>query len=427
MKYLVIILLTLLTPLVQAQSISPAPQQSQPIIIENATIHVGNGQVIEKGVLVFQEGKITTVGTQSDDLTNAKRIDAQGKHVYPGLILPSTTLGLREVDAVRATLDYREVGKFNPHVRSLIAFNTDSDIIPTIRHNGVLIAQPAPRGNMITGTSAVVRLDAWNWEDAAIKAEDGIHLNWVSFFKFDFATFEMVKNKERDQDINALGNFFAEAQAYFNTATPSTKNLKYEAMKGLFTGDKNLYIHVDYGREIVEAVQFVKKYGVKKIVVIGGRDAWMLTDFLKENDIPIILNRIHALPDHPDYDVKLPFKMPNILHKAGIKVALNYEGDMEAMGSRNLPFIAGTAITYGLPKEEALKMVTANTAEILGIDQMYGTLEQGKSATLIVSDGDLFDMRTSQIVHAFIDGKEINLDNRQKQLYEKYKAKYENE
>jgi len=411
-----------------AQNPVPGKKQSRPVLIENATIHIGNGQVIEKGYLAFADGKISHVGATAPSLPNAERIDAAGKHLYPGLILPSSIVGLTEIDAVRATRDFAEVGAYNPHIRSLIAFNTDAEMIPTIRANGVLLVQSTPRGGIISGTSSVMGMDGWNWEDAVHKADDGIHLNWVGFFKreFDMESFtvQRVKNKDKDKELAELSDFFTSAYAYSQMPTPNPKNLKLEAMKGLFDGSKRLYIHADYGREIVEAVQFAQRHQVKNIVIIGATDAWMLVDFLKDNKIPVILNRVHELPGRADDDTDLPYKLPAILHKAGVLVALNYEGDMEAMGSRNLPFTAGTAAAHGLSKEEALQLISANTAKILGIDQRVGTLEVGKDATLLISKGDLLDMRSNHVEQAYLEGKKIDLDNRHKRLYERFEKRY---
>jgi imidazolonepropionase-like amidohydrolase len=408
-----------------AQTPTPAQEQQEPIIIRNATIHIGNGTLLEQGTIVFEKGKITLIEKNPTiNLQKAQIIDATGKHVYPGLIVPSTTVGLTEIDAVRATRDYQEVGDFNPHVRSLIAFNTDADMIPTIRYNGVLLVQTTPRGGIISGTSSVMELDGWNWEDAVHKADDGIHLNWIPMYRYNWREQMLEKNQDRAKKISELETFFAEAISYAQTANPSPINLRFEAMKGLFEGTKNLYIHVEEAKEILESVQFAQRFGVKKIVLVGASEAYRVLDFLKKNNIAILLNRVHSLPNRADDEIDLPFRMPAILHKAGILVGLNYEGDMEAMGSRNLPFTAGTAAAYGLTKEEALMTVTLNTAKILGIDDKVGSLEKGKDATLIICSGDLLDMRGNQVEMAFIRGKQIQLTSKQTELYQRYKKKY---
>ncbi len=420
---------------VSAQNPLPAKKQNKVIVLQNATLHTANAtnQVLEKATIIFENGKITQIGASNSVSATAPAgaevLDMSGKHVYPGLILPSSTVGLTEVDAVRATRDFNEVGAYNPHIRAQIAYNTDAEMLPTIRNNGILLVQSTPRGGVISGSSSVMELEGWNWEDATLKADDGIHLNWVSFFSYNWQLGAVEKNKNREKNLNELNEFFVTSSAYFQNpqVAQNTKNLRFEAMKGLFEGSKNLYIHADLGKEIVEAIDFAKKMGVKKIVLIGGSDSWMLVDYLKENNIPVLLNRPHSLPNRADDDIDLAYKLPAMLQKAGILVGLNYEGDMEAMGSRNLPFVAGSAAAYGAPygltKEDALKMITANTARILGIDKQVGTLEVGKEATLIVSGGDILDMKTSKIELAFVKGKKLLLNDKQKALYEKFKQK----
>ncbi|MGA0556613.1 amidohydrolase family protein [Larkinella sp. VNQ87] len=410
-----------------AQNPAPARPQVRPVALTGATIHVGNGQVIPNGTIVFDKGVITAVGNGDTPTTGAEVINVAGKHVYPGVISPAATVGLQEVASVRATLDYQETGSLNPNVRSLIAYNTDSEVIPTIRNNGLLMTQAVPDGGVMAGSSSVMQTDAWNWEDAVLKADDGLWLSWPGYFarSFDFETFavSLKKNEQRQDGINALTATFADARAYADLKNPAPKNLKLEAMKGLFDGSKALYIRANYGKDIIEAIRFAKQMGVRKPVIVGAEDAARVIDFLKENQVPVILGPMHRLPNLQDEDVYLPYKLPGMLQKAGILVSLSYEG--EWWRTRNLPFQAGTAAGFGgLDKEEALKMITSNTARIMGIDNVVGTLEKGKHATLLVSKGDLLDMRTNVIEHAFIQGRHINLDDKHKRLYHMYREKY---
>jgi len=425
-----ILLNLLLSGIISAQVIIPADDQTKPIMLTGGTAHLGNGQVIENAAIGFEKGKITVV----DDATKAnidksyyEVIDIKGKHVYPGFIAPNTTLGLREIDQVRATLDIKELGSLNPNVRTIIAYNTDSEIIPTVRSNGVLLAQIASKGGIISGTSSIVELDAWNWEDAAYKMDEGIYMYWPGKFKNTGWWAEpgpIEKNNNRDKHLKLLDDFFDDAKSYIESSQTKEQNLKLEAIRGIFDGTKTLYIRSNTANDMMESVLFAQKKGVKKTVIVGGRDAWRIAGFLKEKNIPVILSRVHALPAQADDDVDMPFKQPGILQKAGVLFCIGYMGAMEAMGLRNLPFSAGTAATYGLTKEEAIQAITLNTAKILGIDKTVGSIEKGKDATIIVSTGDVLDMRTNNIEYAFIRGKKINLDNRQKQLYEKYKVKY---
>ncbi|MCU0446329.1 MAG: amidohydrolase family protein [Microscillaceae bacterium] len=407
----------------------PAKDQTQPIVLSNATIHVGNGQVLNNASIRIEKGNIVAVG-ENVDKSGAEEINLAGKHIYPGLILLSSALGLNEVEAVRPSQDYSETGDFNPHVRSLIAYNTDSEVIPTLRSNGVLLAQVAPRGGLVSGTSSVMELDGWNWEDAVNTTDDGIHINWVPMFTrggfFSENPGKIEKNAKRNEVLQIAETIFQECKAYLDNPTPKQKNLKFEAMRGLFEGSKALYIHVDFSKEIVEAVQFAQKHQVKRIVIIGGEGALAVAEFLKENQVPVVLGRLHRTPSRNEEGVWLPYQLPNLLQKAGVKVCLGHEVDGgSSRDARNLPFMAGTAVAYGVGKEEALQMITATPAKILGIDNKVGTLEVGKQATLVVSQGDLLDMRTSQVTHAFIRGKKIDLDDKHKQLYQKFKNKYE--
>lgn len=416
-----------------AQIPAPGASQTQSVLILNATIHVGNGRVIEQGAIAFENGNITVVTnglTAPDKSLYDKVIDATGKHVYPGFIAPNSRLGLTEIDAVRATRDFKDVGAIVPHVRALIAYNTESRITPTVRSNGILLAQVTPKGNMVSGTSSVVQLDAWNWEDAALRTDDGIHLNWPAAYQqtgWWAQPGPAKKNASRDKKIAELTTFFVQAKAYCETPEPEEKNLGYEAMRGIFDGTQTLFLHANYARDILAAIEFGREHGAKKMVLVGGYDAWRVPGVLKDNHVSVMVRRVHDLPLRAEDDIDMPYKLPYLLQQAGIPFCLNNAGDMEAMGTRNLGFYAGTACAYGLSKEEALRSITLSTAEILGIDELVGSLEEGKQATLFISEGDALDMRTNNVQAAFIQGREVDLDNPQEALYRKYKARYETE
>jgi len=409
----------------QAQNPAPAPAQNESIIIMNGTAHLGNGKVIENSVIGFENGKITLVGDATviklEEGHYKKKINAFGKHVYPGFINCNSTLGLTEIDLVRSTHDDYEVGDLNPNVRSIIAYNTDSKIPPTVRSNGVLMEQIVPQGGTISGQSSVVVLDAWNWEDAAYKTDEGIHLNWPQMYvaKYPGADPEDKQRERMNKEMTNIEQLFKEAKAYA-VSVPAEKNLRFESMKGLFNGTKKLYVHCGYVKEIESAVLFCKKYGIK-MVLVDGQDAWRVAALLKENNIPVILGRLHSLPPREDEDVDLPYKLPYLLKQAGVDYALSIGGSWQ---TRNLGFMAGTSAGYGITKEEALMSITLSPAKILGIDNSTGTLETGKDATLFISSGDALDMRTNNVVNAYINGREINLDDVQKQLDAKYKTKY---
>lgn len=428
-KILIAALLTLSTILAYGQAnISPAPAQTKPVIITGATIHVGNGQVINNGYIAFDKGKITAIGEGTAPNTNgADVIDASGKQVYPGFICPVTTLGLVEVEeGARGTVDDAETGEINPNVRSIVAYNTDSKVIPTVRSNGILLAQPTPSGGLISGQSSVVQLDAWNWEDAVYKKDIAIHMNWPVLRPATRRRMQAAQGtpqetpEERNQKaLDAIYSLFTEAKAYAE-AKPAVINLRFEAMKGLFDGSKKLFVDADGAKEITQAIGFAKKLSVQ-LVIVGGKESYLVTDLLKNNNIPVILRETQTLPAREDDDVYLPYKMPKILQDAGVLYGLTGIGFWR---QRNLPFEAGEACGYGLTKEQALSMITLNNAKILGIDKTTGTLEVGKDANLFISKGDALDMITIDVQKAFIQGRDINLDNLHKQLYRKFAAKY---
>ena len=416
-KTLTILIALILTINVPAQ---------KPTLFIGATAHLGNGKVIENAAISIQKGKFDLVAN-----ANMIRIDPTafdtiykiyGKHIYPSFILPNTTLGITEIDAVRASRDYKETGVNNPNIRSLIAYNTDSKLSKTVRSNGVLIVQVTPQGGLISGQSSIMYLDGNNWEDAVIKADDGIHINWPnSYYNTGWwaEPGETKKNKDYQKRIINLEKIFAKANAYASTS--NIMDLKMESMKGLYDGTKNLYIHANSANEIRDAIDFAEEYHIKKIVLVGGEDALAISNILVKKNIPIILNRVHRLPKSQDSPIEEPYSQSKKLTDAGVLFCLSYEGDMEAMGARNLSFTAGTTIAYGQSYEKAVESITLNAAKILGIDDMLGSIENGKNATFFISSGDALDMRANNVEHAFINGVSINLNNHQKELFDKYK------
>lgn len=400
------------------------------IALLNATAHVGNGHVINSSLVALKDDRIETVmdakGLRLDYKSYDTVIDLSGKHIYPALINPNNILGLHDAEAVRATVDFYDVGLFNPHVRSLIAYNTDNIIIPTVKTNGVLYTQATPRGGMISGSSSIMALEGWNWEDAVLKADDGIHLNFPRMVekKFSDEVLTTAANKKHQDEMNQLHSFFGDARAYCNSPAVIEKNLRFEAMRPVLEGSTNLYLHADKAKDIINLINFVKKYNIKHPVLVGGRESYKAIRELRENKIPVMLTRINDLPENTDDDVDLVYRLPYLLQKDSVLFCLQLEGDMEAMQSRNLPFNAGAAAAYGLTKEEALSAVTLNAAKILGVDKQLGSIEEGKLASLVVSEGDLLDMRTNNVTHAWIAGKPVTLSNRQTELYQKYKTKY---
>ncbi len=413
------------------ETVYPAPAQKGNFYIKGGTVHVGNGQVISNATIQVTDGKIVAIGsTLSIPSGDAKIIDATGKHVYPGLILANSQLGLVEVNSVRATIDHTEIGNINPSIRSIIAYNSDSKVINTLRANGILLANVVPQGGLVSGSSTVVQLDAWNWEDAAYDLDGRMHINIPSLVARPnrFAAFFGQDSrqgtdavKEAFTRIDEIKQFFREAKAYHAEAKHEKINLKFEATKKLFDKKQKLFVHCDLVKEMLVAIDFVKEFGFE-VVIVGGSEGWQIPELLKQHNIAVLLNQAHSLPTTQDDDVDLPYKTAAILHKAGVLVVINDE-DGQTRGM-NLPFNAGTAAAYGMGKEAALSAITLNAAKVLGIDQRTGSIETGKDANIVISDGDILDMKSSVIRHAFIQGRQISLESKHTQLNDRYRQKY---
>ena len=418
MKKIFFTLYILVSAMVLAQRPNPAPAQKNPIAITNATIHTATGTVLNNASIVFENGKITQINGSIP--SNAEVINAQNKHVYPGFILVNNTLGLVEISATNATVDYREANDISPEVRSLISFNTDSHVIPVIRSNGVLLTQPVLKHGTLSCTSSIMQLDAWNWEDAVVATDNVLHLSWPEIFRID----DEKRNKEfqtrRTEKIKELTSLFQRAQQYDNQ---QVKDYKLNAIKPVFENRK-LFVEVSGANETLEVIAWANKLNLKNVVLIGESNLVGVLDGIKKSNFPLIIKRVHSLPVNSSDSPRLPYEFAKLVQDKGILYGLDYSGDMEYQNSRNLPFLAGTTVAYGVEKEKALQSITINLAKMLGIDKNYGTLEVGKSATLFISEGDALDQLTNNVTEAFIEGRKINLDNQQKELYKTYQEKY---
>ena len=436
MKYLIIIALFTMPALAFAQeTVYPAPAQKGLIFLKNGTVHVGNGQVLENATIKIDNGKIVGIGQNmpipADDV---KVYDVSGQHIYPGLILSNSALGLKEIGSgVRGSNDFQEIGDVNPNIHSANAYNADSKLINVLRSNGVLLANVVPQGSLVTGTSSVMQLDAWNFEDAIYAKDNGMHMDMPTMLSrpsgraafIAMLTGQVLPQTDATKDalntLDAVKAFLREAKAYAEEPVHANANLKLEAAKPLFDKKQKLYLHANEVKQMLVAIDFVKEFGFD-VVIVGGTESFQIADLLKQNNIAVILDQEHRLPSMDDDDVDQPYKTPAVLQKAGVLFALN--DDDENTRYRNLPFNAGTAAAYGLTKEEALSAITLNAAKILGIADRTGSIEVGKDANIVVSRGDLLDMRTNQVTHAFIQGRKLDLTDKQKQLNERYVLKY---
>lgn len=414
------------------ETIYPIPAHKGLTFITNGTVHVGNGTVLNNATIKINNGKIEAIGTDiaipADDV---KVFDAKDKHVYPGLILPESNLGLQEISGIRSMQDFTEIGEYNPNVRAISAYNADSKITNTLRSNGILLAQTSPVGSLIGGSSTVVQLDAWSFEDAAYKNDNGIHLYMPSLLSRPGGRFGALlasmfpqqgdPTKEALDKIEQVKSFFKQAAVYVKQSPPNS-NLKLEATRKLFTKEQKLYVHCSQVKQMLLAIDFAKEFGFS-VVLVGASESWQIADLLKQHNIGVILSQMHNLPTLDDDDIDQPYKATAALQKAGVLFCIN-DDDPQNRG-RNLAFNAGTAAAYGLSKEQALEAITLSAAKLLGVDATTGSLEVGKDANIIISQGDILDMKTSVVEHAFIQGRKLILDDKHKQLYERYKYKYQ--
>jgi imidazolonepropionase-like amidohydrolase len=407
----------------------PASPQKQPVALVNAVIHPVTSSIINNGTIVFDKGLIIDLGTEVTIPENARIIDLQGKHVYPGLIESYSRLGLTEIGAVKSTNDYVELGQINPNVKAEVAVNPESEYFPVTRANGIAMAITLPASGIIAGKSALIKLDGWTWEDMTLMAPVSMVMEWpqlqIRSRGVSKSEEEQRENIEKNKDL--LKKTFQDARAYLaaresaiqNRVPFHKKDLKLEALIPVLKGELPIWITANNLMQIEAAISWAEEQNVK-MVLVGGSDAVYATELLKKNSIPVIITSILKLPVHRDSDIDEPFTLPLKLHKAGIKFCIAATG---ASSVRNLPYHAAKAAAYGLPKEEALKAVTLYPAEIIGVADRVGSLETGKDATLMVTDGDPLEIIT-QIEKLYIQGRDIDLMNKHKQMYLKYQERY---
>ncbi len=424
-KLLIAVAAATVTLSAAANDIVPAEPQQQPILLQNGTLHTVTNGVQEDTDLLFIDGKISAIGSDLAAPDGAQIIDVSGKHVYPGVIALDTTIGLREIEAVRATEDAEEVGSVTPEVSGHVAYNPDSEVIPTIRYNGVSHAQIVPQGDLVMGRSSLLQLDGWTYEDAGERLNVGVHVNWPRV-GINTAWWER-RSPEEQRKANAearknLEKTFVQAKAYYDAKLAGElqgTDLRWEAMLGLFDGTSTLFVHANDQRQIEEAMELTQEWGFDW-VLMGARDAWRMADELAAAEVRVVFGAPFGLPSRHDEAFDQAFATPAALAEAGVNFAISYPGYWDV---RNLPFAAGNAVAYGLDREAALAAITLKPAEFLGVADRLGSLEEGKQATLVISAGDLLDPIGQQVEALFIDGRNVDLNNRHLQLYNKYKQK----
>jgi imidazolonepropionase-like amidohydrolase len=426
MKCWIMILTILCATTAIAHYLVPGAKQDHPILLKGGDLYTIKNGVLQQTDLLFDQGRISQIGKNLAVPVGTEVIDVTGKRVYPGLIDAATCLGLVEIGEVRATRDANEVGTITPEVQSHIAYNPDSEIIPTVRANGITTALVAPTGGVISGRSSLINLDGWTKEDATEKFNVGLHVNWPSTSTgWSWSDPRPVEEKKKDyaKKLKTLNEAFEDAKAYYlaKKANPNVKvDERWEAMLPVFSKEQTVFINADDVRQITQAVNFAKIWNIK-IVIVNGRDSYKAADLLKTNGIPVVYGRTQGLPMREDEDPDISSRVPKLLADAGVKFCLS--SSYANSGSRNLPFQAAQAVAFGLAPDQALSALTLSSAEILGVDKDLGSLEVGKKATIVVSDGDILDPLTNKVVHEFIEGRKVDLNNRGRQLYDKYRQK----
>ena len=409
----------------------PSKKQDHPIALIGATIHPVNGDVIENGTILFENGKIKEIGVNVILPSGTESIDISGKHIYPGLINADTRLGLMEIGSVPGSRDDFELGDMNPNVKAEVALNPDSELLSVVRAHGITVANSFPRGGIISGKSVAIMLDGWTSEDMTLKAPVAMHMNWPSMTlnkAWWNKTSEEDQIKARKEALEKIDQFFDDAKAYMTAKAVSGKNglpnqkvdLRLEAMIPVLKGDLPLWIAASEIRQIQAAIDWAESKGVKT-VIYGGADSWRLAKELKKMNIPVVINSVLHVPSRAWEGYDTGYSLPNKLYQEGVKFCIGYS--TFAGEQHNVRYNAAMAVAHGLPVEEGIKSITIYAAEIMGIDDRVGSLEVGKDATLIVTDGNPLEITTS-VSMEFIEGRIIDLDNKHKRLYRKYTEKY---
>ncbi|TWU40667.1 amidohydrolase family protein [Novipirellula artificiosorum] len=412
---------------VHANDQIPGSPQTTPILIRGATLHPIEGDVIERGSLLFEQGRITAIGRHVRPPEGTEVIKADRKHVYPGLIEPLTDIGLREISAVDVTIDRDELGQRNPNVRSWVAVNPDSELIPVARAGGVLIAHVAPGGRFVQGQSAVMMLDGWTAAEMTLLAPSGLCVAWGTMQPNDKDSVEQAR--ERDQKWREFDEWIEQAKRYAakqaSESEPIAEDLRLEALLPVLRREMPLIVSVDRQSGIESAVAYAVEHDFR-LVIYGGYEAEACADLLKRHNVAVIVAGVYRLPMHRDDPYDAAYTLPERLRRAGVHFAIGGEGSGYPGGAsnvRNLPYHAACAVAYGLPREDAIRRITLSAAEVLGVEDRVGSLTVGKDATIVIADGDLLETQTN-VTEAFIQGRRVDLSSKHTMLFEKYKKKY---
>lgn len=426
----------LLHATVPAQTAAP---DGRPLLITGATLHTVSGPVLERGRMLIERGRITAIAAADAPLpmpagAAPQVIELAGRHVYPGFIAANTALGLTEVASVRPTVDHAETGPINPNVRALVAVNADSELLAVARANGVLTALVVPGeapGGSISGRSALIQLDGWNWEELALEPEVALHvvLPTMRLGRERLAGLDEPLHDElrrfAAERLRRIDEAFAAAQAYqrARAAAPETPaDQRWEAMRPYLAGQRPVFVQADELPQIRHALGLAERHGLR-LVIVGGADAWRIADVLRERGVPVVIGGVLELPMRRDEDIDARYALAARLHAAGVSFCIARNGGVfDAAHERNLPYEAASAAAHGLPADEALKAITLYPARILGVADRLGSLEPGRLASFIVTDGDPLEA-TTKIERLFVRGREVDPGNRQTRLTEKYQRR----
>ncbi len=421
--------ITTLPASTSAQVRMTVPPQSEPIALQGATIHTITNGVIENGTIIFRNGLITAVGANIDIPAGTRVVDATGKHIYPGLIDAYSTVGISEVGAVDMSNDVNEVGDFNPNIRADVGVNAESRHIGTSRSQGVLTTLTTPGGGLISGMSSAMALEGWSWEEMSMESAAALNINWPNpnprargFGGFGGFGNQGADRPSYEERVQELKNYFAEARAYRDAVAAGETvrtDARYMAMTPALNREIPVVVSANSAAQINDAITWAKEENLR-LVIRGGDDAIHVADRLAAEEIPVILTTTMDAPGraHEGYDEA--YARAGKLYQAGVKFAIS--GGAGSLYTDRLPYEAGVAVAFGLPEEEALKAVTINAAELMGLDDRIGSLEPGKQATLLITTGTPIDM-TSNIEQAYIQGRELDMNDIQKHFFTKYMEK----
>jgi imidazolonepropionase-like amidohydrolase len=395
-------------------------------LLRGVTVHTVSGADIPNGAVLVRDGKIVEVGAKLAAPKGLRIIEAKGLHVYPGMIDSATEMGLSEIGSVRETNDSTEIGDFNPQLRAIVAVNPASEHIPVTRANGITSVITMPQGGLVCGQAALIHLDGWTWQEMEVRPSVCMNLRFPviqggsgrASFREGMSRVPFAEAKRNyDRRMQQLYDFFEQARRYqkAKAAGSAEVDLKLEAMLPVLERKLPVVVNASRERAIKEALRFAEKQQIR-MVLAGAEESWKLAGELKAQNIPVLLGPTLELPAQEDDPYDKPFTLPGELYKAGVKIAF---GTFSTSASRNLPYQAANAVAFGLPYQEGLKSLTLNPAEIWGLADELGSIERGKWADLIVTDGDPLETRT-QIKQMFIKGKAVDLENKHHRLYEQY-------